>query len=98
MNNEVITKEDERINSFFHSIEHLVRTFETVLDNYRPPLGGEYYLTDAEVSKHLKMSRRTLQQYRNNGKIPFIHLGGRILYRTSDIEKILNDSRQEMWE
>lgn len=56
VNNEVITKEDERINSFFHSIEHLVRTFETVLDNYRPPLGGEYYLTDAEVSNWVVVS------------------------------------------
>lgn len=98
MNNEIITKEDERIGSFLDSLEHLMRTFETVLGTYRPPLGGEHYLTDAEVSKHLKMSRRTLQQYRNSGKIPFIHLGGRILYRASDIEKILNDNRQEAWE
>lgn len=97
MNNEVITKEDERIAAFFHSLERLSTVLGTVLGNYRPPLGGEHYLTDAEVSKSLKMSRRTLQHYRNDGKIPFIHLGGRILYRASDIEKLLNENRQEGW-
>lgn len=96
MNSEVITKEDERIASFFHSLERLSKTLKTVLDSSRPPLNGEHYLTDAEVSKHLKMSRRTLQQYRDDRKIPFIHLGGRILYRASDIEKLLNDNRQEI--
>ena len=39
----------------------------------------------------LKVSRRTLQDYRNEGRIAYIQLGGKILYRESDIERMLND-------
>ena len=34
---------------------------------------------------------RTLQDYRNEGRIAYIQLGGKILYRESDIERMLND-------
>lgn len=41
----------------------------------RPVLGGERYLTDKEVSAQLKLSRRVLQDYRNEGRIFFyLHL------------------------
>jgi excisionase family DNA binding protein len=55
-------------------------------------LNGERYLTDKEVSEKLKVSRRTLQDYRNEGKISYCQLGGKILYRESDIEKMLEDN------
>ena len=32
------------------------------LESYRPPLDGERYLTDGEVSELLRVSRRTLQE------------------------------------
>ena len=51
--------------------------------------GGEHYLTDRELSERLKISRRTLQDYRNNGILPYRQLGGKILYRESDIERVL---------
>ena len=49
----------------------------------------EHYLTDRELSERLKISRRTLQDYRNNGILPYRQLGGKILYRESDIERVL---------
>lgn len=58
-------------------------------------LSGHRYLTDAELAKCLKISRRTLQEYRNNGIIPFYHVGGKILYREADIEEFLETNRQE---
>ena len=39
----------------------------------------------------LRVSCRTLQDYRNEGRIAYIQLGGKILYRESDIERMLND-------
>ena len=56
-------------------------------DNIR--LFGESYYSDSELAAMLKVSRRSLQDYRNNGTIPFIRLGGKILYRRSDIERVL---------
>ena len=48
-------------------------------------LDGERYLTDKEVSQILKISRRTL----NDGVLPYILLGGKVLYRESDLERVL---------
>ena len=39
----------------------------------------------------MKVSRRTLQDYRNEGRIAYIQLGGKVLYRESDIERMLVD-------
>jgi predicted site-specific integrase-resolvase len=60
--------------------------------NYRPVLDGERYLIDRELSKILNISRRTLQDYRTGGRIPYYLIGGKILYRESDIEKMLTEN------
>lgn len=41
------------------------------------------------MSAWLKVSRRTLQDYRNNGMIAYYQLGGKILYKESDIERMV---------
>ncbi len=48
--------------------------------------------------KGLKVSRRTLQDYRTTGKIPYIQLGGKVLYRESDIQKLLEDNYRKGWQ
>lgn len=89
---DLITKKNEKIIAFFGSLEETLSTLEAALDNCKPTLNGERYLTDKEVSEKLKISRRTLQDYRNQGKIAYIQLSGKILYRESDIEKMLQDN------
>lgn len=49
-------------------------------------------MTDKEVAERLKVSRRTLQEYRNDRKIPFVLFGGKALYRETDIERMLEES------
>lgn len=46
-------------------------------------------MNDAELANYLKVSRRTLQEYRNNGILSYYQIGGKILYRESDIEELL---------
>lgn len=89
MSSEIITKDDARIIAFFKSIERMLDGVERLATNHKPHLNGERFLTDREVSDQLKLSRRTLQDYRTEGKIPYIHLGGKILYRESDVQKLL---------
>ena len=60
-------------------------------------LGGERFMTDKELCAKLQLSRRTLQDYRNNGVIPYVQLGGKILYRESDIQKILMANYREAY-
>lgn len=62
-----------------------------VLGNYKPTFDGERYLTSEELCSILKISRRTLQYYRDDGIFPFIQLPGKVLFRESDIRKVLEE-------
>ena len=92
MENSLITKDHEKVKSFFLSLERMLDGIENLVENSKPSLNGERYLTDKEVSERLKIGRRTLQDYRTEGKITYYQLGGKILYKESDIEKMLNDN------
>ena len=70
---------------------------EKLFTSRKPTLGGDSFYTDIELSKKLRLSRRSLQDYRNEGRIPYIKLGGKILYRSSDIEKLLEEGYREVF-
>ncbi|MDR0510621.1 MAG: helix-turn-helix domain-containing protein [Rikenellaceae bacterium] len=98
MSNQIITKDSTRIVGFFKSIERMLDGIERLVANHKPHLNGERFLTDREVSERLKLSRRTLQDYRTEGKIPYIHLGGKILYQESDVQKLLETNYYKSFE
>ena len=77
------------VRSLFSELDRIAKDAAAMADENQPLLGGEHYLTDRELSQRLKISRRTLQDYRNNGILPYRQLGGKILYRESDIERVL---------
>lgn len=95
--NNLIIRNDERITSFFKSLERMLDGIEEMTENYRPMLKGERFLTDKEVAERLRLSRRVLQDYRNEGKIPYCKLGGKILYLESDIQRILDENYRNAW-
>lgn len=74
----------QALNNALPYIEHVLKT-------HKPLFDGERYLTSEELCSILKISRRTLQDYRSNGVLPFIQLPGKVLFRESDIRKILED-------
>ncbi|KAB5099144.1 helix-turn-helix domain-containing protein, partial [Bacteroides thetaiotaomicron] len=43
------------------------------------------------------VSLRTLQEWRDTGLIPFIQIKGKIIYRQSDIDKLLQKHYFEGW-
>ena len=92
---EMITKNHALVAEFGDSLDRLLDGIENFMANSRPTLGGERFLTDKEVSARLKVSRRTLQDYRNNGIIAYYQLGGKILYKESDIERMLAANYRE---
>ena len=59
-------------------------------------LKGERFVTDEELSRLLKISRRTLQEYRTARTfIPYYLIQGKVLYMESEIQKLLEDSRKK---
>ena len=79
-NNDVFTMEDEPIASVVQDMRKGSKWLSAFL---------ERYLTDGEVSELLRVSRRTLQEYRNNRVLPFILLGGKVLYPETGLREVL---------
>ena len=75
--------EDEPVATAIQNMLKGSKWLSAFLESYRPPLDGEHYLTDREVAEMLRVSRRTLQEYRNNRMLPFILLAGKVLYPPS---------------
>lgn len=87
--NELILADRELEVGFIGKLNALLEGIEKMDASCKASLGNEQFLTDKEFSARLKVSRRTLQDYRNNGMIAYYQLGGKILYKESDIEKLL---------
>ena len=89
MNNEIREKDHEWVKMFHSSIDRVLVSIENLFESRQSGAFNDELLTDKEVAHILKVSRRTLQDYRNNGILPYRQLGGKILYRESDIERVL---------
>lgn len=87
-----MTKEDDVIKGLFSVIGRLKEEIRDISNTCRPSMNGEIYMDHEEVCKILHVSRRTLQQYRDDGIIPFIQLPGKVIYRESDITRLLEDN------
>ena len=86
---EIITQEDPQMQLFAQLMEGILKKLERYCVTARPMLGGEVYLTGEEVCKLLRLSPRTLQEYRKLGTLPFCKIGSKILYKQSDIQAML---------
>ena len=96
---ELINGNNEIIRDFFQSMDIILNGISRRAKESRPHLNGEKFLSNREASKYLKVSIRTLQEWRDTGVIPYIQIKGKIIYRQSDIERLLqtyyNKERQE---
>ena len=97
MSNEIREKDHEWVRNVHSNFDRLLTSLEKLLSKQQPSVFNDELLTDKEVAHLLKVSRRTLQDYRNNGILPYTQVGGKILYRTSDIERTLMKGYKEAY-
>ena len=71
MSYDLINRKDPRIDTIFKGLENMERMIDAIRTAPRPAFHGDYFLTDEELSKLLKVSRRTLQEYRTLDMIPY---------------------------
>ena len=99
---EIITQQGPQMQLFSQLMEGILKKLERYCATARPMLGGEVYLTGEEVCSQLRLSTRTLQEYRNSGTLPFYKIGGKILYKQSDIQTMLerhyNATPKKLWQ
>lgn len=83
------TKESPEIIRFFRNISTLSKMLDDQEKKLRPVLNGERYITDSELAEKLKLTRRTLADYRMNGRLRYYKVGGKLLYKEKDILVLL---------
>ena len=92
MEYETINKETPEMKQLISGIKGLTNRVRSMAQTHRPLSEGEIYLTGREVCERLFLSPRTLQDYRDKGIIPYTQIAGKILYRLSDINRILSEN------
>ncbi|WP_455069269.1 helix-turn-helix domain-containing protein [Prevotella nigrescens] len=96
MEEHILTLHDDIIAQTLEHLQQTRRKIQKLAEEYHPTFSGERLLTDAELAEYLKVTRRTLQQYRSQRLMPYILLKGRVLYKESDIERMLEKYCQKV--
>lgn len=74
--------ETEMIKTKLEEIEKLLK--------HKAPITADPILTSEEVMRYLSISRRLLQNWRDEGRIEYSAVKGKFYFRISQIEKMLN--------
>ena len=84
---EVITIDSEAFKELMEKLD----AFSDYVNTLKPPAENddESWVDSHEVCDFLKISERTLQRLRSDGKITFTCLGGKYYYQISEIKKLL---------
>jgi excisionase family DNA binding protein len=79
------------LQEIYRKLAEKIDSIEKKLDDYKnaKTLSTDW-LDIQEACQVLKISKRTLQSYRDNGILPFSQIGGKIYFRSTDIEEHLN--------
>ena len=94
MNNYLIDKQDPRVADLFRRLETVGKTLDKLEITNRRTFNGQRFMTDKELSTIFRISRRTLQEYRTEGVIPYYLICGKILYKEAEIQQFLEDGRK----
>lgn len=89
---ETVTANDPRILLLTAQAADIADLCQRLKDEYHPLLHGRRFITDAMLSELLGVRRRTTQDYRDRGIIPYYRLDGKILYAEEDIEIFLQSN------
>lgn len=95
--NDIIGNNSSEIRELFSAIEKANENIDNNIKSKKTSLSGELFLDNNEVCKMLRLSSRTLQDYRDKGLIAFYKLEGKILYKMSDIRKMLDSNYYDAW-
>ena len=92
--NRLIERSDPRVAELFHRMKRVDKLLGELEGPARRTLNGQRFVTDSELSEILRVSRRTLLEYRSQGIIPYYLVCGKILYSESEIARFLEKSRR----
>lgn len=87
----VITIESDAFKQIMEKLNSLENKFIELKMEADNPL-SEKWLDNQDVAILLKTSKRTLQSYRDEGRLSYSQVGYKIYYKASDVEKFLKSN------
>ena len=90
-----LDKETDEMQRVVSALRGVGKRFVEVAQTHKPLFAGELFLTGKEVCERLYISPRTLQDYRDRKIIPYTQFAGKILYKASDLKKMLEENYKE---
>lgn len=88
----MLNRKSKEIDLFFTALDELSAIIQQAMKNRTPHLNGEKFLSNRDICQQLHISSRTLQNWRDTGVIPFIQIRGKILYKQSEILRLIADN------
>ncbi len=85
---DVITIESEAFRQIIDKLKKLDRNFGSLSEKADKKI-SERWLDGQEVRFLLKISTRTLQNYRDEQLLPYSQIGNKMYYKAVDVEKFL---------
>lgn len=79
-------------NTFEQVKEHLILFAKQIKKLCVDDQPKDKWLDNQDVCELLNISKRSLQYYRNCGKLPFSQINNKCYYKVADVEKLLKDS------
>lgn len=89
MDSDLITLTSPAYRELSGNLRKAILLLDRLIDEHRPSILQEVYLTGEEIREVFGLSVRTLQNYRDNRQIPYTMIGGKILYPQSALQHLL---------
>lgn len=86
---DVMDKDNPAIQAMFESMDSISCKLDELFKEYKPLLNNERYISEKRLAKILNVCERTLLDYRTQGILSYIKVGKKIMYRESDVQKML---------
>lgn len=83
---------------FIAWMERIMERFDLISENVREirkkknAIDGEELLDNQDLLQMLKISNRSLQRYRSEGKLLYYTISGKLYYKLSDVHQFIRDS------
>lgn len=91
---EIITIEARTFEAMMVGFETLAKEMEVICQQ-NGDKGMQKWLDNQEVCELLKISKRTVQTYREKGLLPFSQIGHKMYYRPQDVEEVFKNLKTE---
>lgn len=89
MKNYLMGQQDPCIKDILQRLENTKKILDKLSKNTKRTFNGERFIPDSKLSSVLKISLRTLSEYRSAGILPYYLISGKILYKESDVQQML---------